>query len=308
MINDFGVSWSPANLTVTVGTTVTWAWVGFHDVTSDVVAEPYSSGGPMNNGSLAHTFNTVGTFGYYCTLHGSSGGGGMYGRIYVIGLPTLTSTRTPSFTVTPTFTPVPPTLSSLSAAPAPGVASTLTASGSGFQAGAQVLLDGFALPTTFGSSSSLMASLPALAAGSYNVTVRNADGSVSAVKVLIIVAGPVPTFTPTHTPGPAVGPTAGSGNGPLIVETHPFPNPNPRAISVLLTQDVDGLEVKVYTTGMQVIGIARHAAALAGWVQVSLPDGLQSGDASGLYYYVVTAQRNGNQAKAPKSGKLIIIR
>ena len=100
MIQDAGFTWTPQFLTVTVGTNVTWAWVGFHDVISDTGL--FNSGGP-GAGSFNFTFSAVGTYGYHCGVHGSIGSG-MYGVIYVIPVGTPTSTITPTLTVTPPAT------------------------------------------------------------------------------------------------------------------------------------------------------------------------------------------------------------
>jgi hypothetical protein len=223
---------------------------------------------------------------------------------------TRTATSTATRTVTRTATPQVPVLGSLGTAPAAGVAATLAVNGTTFVNGAQVLLDGFGITTTFMSTGLLDASLPALAAGTYSISVRNPAGETSGSMSLVIIAGPAPTatFTATLTPAGPAAPTAVSGGGTLIVETRPFPNPNPRCVSVLLSADADSLELKVYTTAMQAIGTCKHGPALAGWVQVSLPVEMKAGGSAGLYYYSVTAQRNGSTAKAPHSGKLIIIK
>ena len=73
--------YSPGQVTVTRGTTVTWRWDScsgdpyggqvcvLHSVTFD-------DGGPsaaaQNDGSFARAFNNAGTFTYYCTSHGRS--------------------------------------------------------------------------------------------------------------------------------------------------------------------------------------------------------------------------------------------
>jgi endo-1,4-beta-D-glucanase Y/plastocyanin len=96
MISDLGFTWSPKYLTVTVGTDVTWAWVGTHDVQSDTGV--FSSGGvPVTGGHFNFMFTTVGTYPYHCTLHGGTGGAGMSGVIYVI----------PAVPVVPTATAAP---------------------------------------------------------------------------------------------------------------------------------------------------------------------------------------------------------
>lgn len=64
-------AFSPANITVKKGTTVTWV---NQDSTAHTVTENDGQTGPdsdtMANGqSYSFTFNTVGTFKYHCTFH-----------------------------------------------------------------------------------------------------------------------------------------------------------------------------------------------------------------------------------------------
>lgn len=79
---------SPASVSLSSGGTVTWTWAASgHSVTSDgqpsfspnapVVNAPYTLG-PV-------TFASPGTYQYYCSVHGVSGGygGGMLGTIFV---------------------------------------------------------------------------------------------------------------------------------------------------------------------------------------------------------------------------------
>jgi plastocyanin len=78
-IQDF--TFSPASLTIKVGTTVTWTNNGpsAHTTTSDAGAwnsgtiSPPTSGGSYGGGSAAGSYQFVftapGTFGYHCALH-----------------------------------------------------------------------------------------------------------------------------------------------------------------------------------------------------------------------------------------------
>ncbi|HZN96756.1 MAG TPA: plastocyanin/azurin family copper-binding protein [Gemmatimonadales bacterium] len=68
--NDF---FDPGTLTVSAGTTVTWTWAAgatSHNVTP-VASQPTGSGTSAAPHSYQFTFNTPGTYNYYCTLHGS---------------------------------------------------------------------------------------------------------------------------------------------------------------------------------------------------------------------------------------------
>ena len=72
LLNDGGNRFEPANVTIPAGTTVTWTWVGgFHDVTPTgnpvfPAAEPLC---PAE--CFSHTFNSPGTYLYFCSVHGS---------------------------------------------------------------------------------------------------------------------------------------------------------------------------------------------------------------------------------------------
>jgi plastocyanin len=70
---------SPATLTVKVGTTVTWKGVsGSHTVTSDAGA-PMAFDQPISQGStVTVTFTKAGTYNYHCSIHAS-----MHGTIVV---------------------------------------------------------------------------------------------------------------------------------------------------------------------------------------------------------------------------------
>ena len=74
--------------TIAPGDTVQWVWIsGFHSVTSAVgQSEVWGSGthgAPFTN---SHTFTHLGTFNYFCSVHGSDAGCGnvaaMSGRVF----------------------------------------------------------------------------------------------------------------------------------------------------------------------------------------------------------------------------------
>ncbi len=86
MIN---TSFSPTNLTVSVGTTVTWKNSdGFAHTVNSATGSPgtaYSSGNVAAGGTFQHTFSAAGTYPYYCMIHGLDGmpPTGMHGTITV---------------------------------------------------------------------------------------------------------------------------------------------------------------------------------------------------------------------------------
>ncbi len=83
-------TFNPGSLTVIVGTTVTWQWQpgASHNVAPVSGNVPARSGAPVAApNTYTFTFNTPGTFGYYCEVHGSlsqdGSASGMVGTIIV---------------------------------------------------------------------------------------------------------------------------------------------------------------------------------------------------------------------------------
>lgn len=73
----------PQTITVKAGSTVTWEnKEGVHTVTSDTNA--FSSPTLTGSKSFSHKFVKAGKYPYYCTFHGSKGGGGMSGKVIVV--------------------------------------------------------------------------------------------------------------------------------------------------------------------------------------------------------------------------------
>jgi plastocyanin len=71
-----GIAFNPASKTISVGTTITWTNKDSfaHTVTSGVpnAQDGLFNSGNLNNGAtFSYKFNTVGTYKYYCTIHGS---------------------------------------------------------------------------------------------------------------------------------------------------------------------------------------------------------------------------------------------
>jgi plastocyanin len=79
-----GNRFEPSNVTVPTGTKVTWTWVaGFHDVTSTGTSTFTGSGDPVSPPhSYSVTFDTPGTYVYFCSVHGAPASG-MRGTIVV---------------------------------------------------------------------------------------------------------------------------------------------------------------------------------------------------------------------------------
>jgi plastocyanin len=84
-INASSTVFSPASVTVDPGQPVCWTWSGTaaqHTIKADDGS--FTSGPPSDNGTFQRTFNTPGTYGYYCQVHGSLTGG-MRGTVVVRG-------------------------------------------------------------------------------------------------------------------------------------------------------------------------------------------------------------------------------
>ena len=62
--------YSPKDVTVAVGGTVTWTWRAqeLHTVTSDTGV--FDSSPPKSSGTFSFTFTSAGTFPYHCLVHG----------------------------------------------------------------------------------------------------------------------------------------------------------------------------------------------------------------------------------------------
>ena len=127
-----GLSFSPALVTVAPGETVTWNFNETHTSTSDSPTGPETwDSGLLSSGTFAHTFQTPGSYPYYCALHSFPGGTMMNGVVQVSGAgttPTSTATSIPSAspTPTPTLTPAVLTPTVTAIAPASPTATTPT--------------------------------------------------------------------------------------------------------------------------------------------------------------------------------------
>jgi plastocyanin len=114
-----GMSFSPSMVTVAPGETVTWNFNETHTSTSDSQIGPETwDSGFLSSGTFAHTFQTPGTYPYYCALHSFAGGTLMNGVVEVSG---AGATPTPTATLAPPATPTPtPPTPAASATPVSG--------------------------------------------------------------------------------------------------------------------------------------------------------------------------------------------
>lgn len=72
-----GTAFNPSTKTIAAGTTITWINKDqmIHTATSGTPNAPagiFNSGNMSNGGTFSHTFNTPGTFRYFCIPHAST--------------------------------------------------------------------------------------------------------------------------------------------------------------------------------------------------------------------------------------------
>ena len=101
---------SPSSVTIRPGDQVRWTFSSAgHTTTSGSPGMPNGIWDSMlrpQGATFTHTFNSIGTFAYYCTPHG--GCCGMVGTVTVVNAsPTPTPTPRPTATPTPANTPTP---------------------------------------------------------------------------------------------------------------------------------------------------------------------------------------------------------
>jgi plastocyanin len=112
-VGDGGFIFSPSSLTIQPGDTVKWTWsASGHSSTSGTPGSPtgiWNSGILNQMATFTHTFNSVGSFPYFCSPHGACCG--MTGTITVA---IATPTPTPAATPTPTPSGTPPLLLNIS--------------------------------------------------------------------------------------------------------------------------------------------------------------------------------------------------
>lgn len=87
-VEEKNFKFAPAEVTIKVGSTVRWTNHDSteHDVTGRDKAwqSDGGDGGMPADGVYSKTFDTAGTFDYYCTVHSSGPGVGMSGKIVVV--------------------------------------------------------------------------------------------------------------------------------------------------------------------------------------------------------------------------------
>ena len=141
MVGPGGFFFFPSSVTIEQGDDVMWIWsASGHSSTSGTPGAPsgFWDSGVLNMGAtFSHTFNSAGSFPYYCTPHGACCG--MLGSVTVTAAsPTPTPTATPTPSPSPSPSPTPnPTPSGTPAQPL-NISTRMDV-----QTGDQVLIGGF---------------------------------------------------------------------------------------------------------------------------------------------------------------------
>jgi plastocyanin len=141
----------PSSVTIHPGDTVHWTWSSTgHSSTSGTPGAPNGlwDSGILNQGAtFSHTFNTVGSFPYYCTPHGA-----LFGMVGMVTVANSMPSPTPTPTATPASTPTP--TPAVSTSPATNVASfSATLNGSVNPRGASTTVNfQYGLTTSYGST------------------------------------------------------------------------------------------------------------------------------------------------------------
>lgn len=223
---------------------------------------------------------------------------------------TATDTAAASPTVTPSATK---TLGVTGFNPASAPDSggfTITVTGSEFPAGAQiaVAVDGntVVLTTseqTTGGVETLTAIAPAFGIA-VSTTVTVVDSSVSGTTPLDGWSGTMALMKATASATPSSGPAK-------VIASEPFPNPwsgaGPFTIAVELAGPADDVVLKIYTKAFVLVGSYDAGPQGEGWNHLVPPSSLLASVPSDLYFYTVSAKRNGQGLK-PTVGRIYVLR
>ena len=112
----------PASVTINVGDTVDWTWAGVNSHTVTATDSSFDSGSPQSSGTFDHTFSAVGTFTYFCQVHGQA----MSGTVVVQEAPAAATATTQPAAATATSAPASTSTSTAGASPMPAAAASAT--------------------------------------------------------------------------------------------------------------------------------------------------------------------------------------
>lgn len=194
-------SFSPQTITIAPGDTVTWTNNGSmnHTVTAD--DNSFSSGSVLPGNSFTHTFDTVGSFPYYCQFHGAAGGVGMSGVVIVSAAASssnATSTGSTSTSTTSTDTSTSTTATSTTsndnaATTTSATSSDQTATSTSSTSTSILLSNGSVMPSNTGATISWTTNIASDAQVSYglssNYTTTTSSDNASSTSHVVFIAG-----------------------------------------------------------------------------------------------------------------------
>jgi hypothetical protein len=105
-------------------------------------------------------------------------------------------------------------------------------------------------------------------------------------------------------PSATVTAAAPDVQGPVVERVVPMPNPNAKALKVLIQGRADALDLELYTKAMVLVASASQPGGSA-WVHAPLP-GAWGTLPAGLYYVKVTARSGPRRSQA--ATRLMIVR
>jgi plastocyanin len=278
---------SPSSVTIHPGDTVQWTWSSSgHSTTSGTQCTPnglWDTGILSQGATFSRTFNTAGSFPYYCSAHCSFG---MVGTVTVMN-PMATPTPTPTPTATPAGTPTP--TPAVTTNPATNVASfSATLNGSLNPRGSTTTVDfQYGFTTSYGSTTpaqtqtgntvrAISANITGLMASHvyhFRIVAHNAGGTTF---------GSDRTFTTL------------SATGPPVVTTNPATFIASFSATLNGSLDPHGLATTVHfqygtTTSY---GLTTAPQSRNGNTYLNISAGISSLTASTIYHYRIVASNS----------------
>jgi hypothetical protein len=218
----------------------------------------------------------------------------------------------PSSTPTPTASPAVSGTATASATTSPCATATGTSTAAASaSATASPSFSSSPTPTASPTSTSTSTTTPSpsptpsatsTATPSFSATPSAAQGAGSATIT--------PTFTATRTAATMPGESQQAAFAILHCRAWPCPwNPaqGPGWVSVDLASKASGLVLKVYSQALVCVGTRDAGPQPSGWSAIALPEAMAHGMPNGVYFYIISAERRGQQAK-PGYGSLMVLR
>lgn len=86
------------------------------------------------------------------------------------------------------------------------------------------------------------------------------------------------------------------------------PNPNPHFLQVKLESAADSVMVRLWSVSLRMLDSFDVSPVAAGWNTVTLPSNFLTTAPNGVYFFSVTAIRNGIPSAAIVPGRIVILR